>query len=158
LARDETEPWDGFPYDGYPEQLPIRPVDLVEEPYDPDSALDCLYYAGVFGYEHLSREQFDRMVRQVGEDGLHEGTDWETAEEYVRKGNGLPFAQWPPADDCPDPACGNHGRMGSMRTLAIFQEGEAETRRLWGPDCGSLQIIYQVCPLCSSVLTTNQCT
>jgi hypothetical protein len=158
LSRDETEPWDVFPYDGYPERLPMRPVELVEEPYNPDSALDCLYYAGVFGYEHLSQEQFNRMVQRVEEDGLHAGTDWETAKEYVLKGNGLPFAQWPPADDCPDPACGNHGRKGSMRTLAIFEEGEAETRRLWGPDCGSLQIIYQVCPLCSAILTTNQCT
>jgi hypothetical protein len=158
LDRDETGPWTGFPYDGYPERLPTRPVVLAEERYDPGRAEDALFYAGVFGYEALSREQFDRLVQRVETDGLHEGSAWETAEEYVREGNGLPFVQGPPANGCPDLRCANHGRKHALRTFAIFQEGEAEARWLWGPNCGSLQIIYQVCPRCSAILTTNQCT
>lgn len=62
----------------------------------------------------------------------------------------------PPAEDCPAPGCPNHGRGSSLRTLAIFQEGRPEARDLWGLNCGSLQIVYQICPICSAIRTTNQ--
>lgn len=160
LHRREPEAWEGFPCEGYPDRLPPEPVAFREVPYDPANPRDALSYAGVFGYDALSEEQLAGLARFVVEEGLYDPTfmDWETPEEYVREGVGFPFVQGPPEEDCPDPSCPNHGRASSLRTLAIFREGEEGARRLWGPNCGDLQIIYQVCPICRAIRTTNQCT
>ncbi len=45
-----------------------------------------------------------------------------------------------------------------MRTLAVFEEEEKRVRKLWGPHCDSLQIIYQICPKCNAIRVNNQCT
>ena len=108
----------------------------------------------------LTSDQFAGLARfVVGEEIFDPSfSDYETPEEYLREGNGLPFVQGKPTDDCPDPACPNHGRERSLRILAIFEEEAERVRLLWGPNCGSLQILYQVCPLCHAIRTTNQCT
>ena len=156
LHQRETRAWDGFPYDGYPDRLPASPLLLEEGVYDPSDPKNALFYAGVFGYDALSPEQFAALARQVEKDGLLDIFDYETGEGYLREGNCLPFSQGPPVEGCPAPGCPNHGRGSSLRTLAIFQEGRPEARDLWGPNCGSLQIVYQICPACSAIRTTNQ--
>ncbi len=50
-----------------------------------------------------------------------------------------------------------HERAGGLRTIGIFREEPARVRGLWGPNCGSLQIIYQICPECGAIRTSNQC-
>jgi hypothetical protein len=107
----------------------------------------------------LTPTRFDQLVRFVVKKGWFDPdvSDCETPEEYL-KANCWPFEQAIPDEDCPDPACGNHGQRRSLRTLAIFEEDERNVRALWGPNCGSLQIIYQVCPKCGAIRTTNQCT
>jgi hypothetical protein len=158
LHQAEKKAWPGFPFDGYPEKLPARPVAIEEGTYDPDKVRDGLFYAGVFGYGALSPKQYARLLRHVEKEGLPDLFGWESAEDYLNEGNPLPFVQGRPADDCPDSGCANHGRESSLRTFAIFQEGEEEARGLWGRNCGSLQIIYQVCPECAAIRTSNQCT
>ena len=159
LYQEEKKGWRGFPYSGYPEKLPVRPIAIEEGTYDPAAIEDGLHYGGVFGYGALSAEQYARLVHRVEEDNLADLFGYDSAEAYLQEGNGLPFVQGPPASDCPDPECDNHGRASSLRTFAIFEEDEDdEIRNLWGPDCGGLQIIYQVCPACAAIRTTNQCT
>lgn len=160
LHQTEAKGWRGFPYAGYSKKLPAQPVALQPGTYDPAKIEDALSYAGVFGYEALSAAQLGALQRYVETDLLPDQIySYETAEEYLEDGNGLPFVQGRPNDDCPDPACGNHGIASSLRTFAIFEEEETErVRELWGPNCGGLQIIYQVCPLCSAIRTSNQCT
>ena len=158
LHQTETKAWKGFPYAGYPAKLPAQPVALEPGTYDPAKIEDALFYAGVFGYGALSPAQLGALRRHVETDLLpNQDYSYETAEEYLEDGNGLPFVQGRPNDDCPDPACGNHGHASSLRTFAIFEDTE-RVDELWGPSCGSLQIIYQVCPLCSAIRTSNQCT
>jgi hypothetical protein len=158
LHQAEKKAWDGFPRDAYPEKLPVQPVALEETAYDPDKVEHGLFYAGVFGYRALSPEQYARLVRHVETEDLPDLFGWESAEAYLEEGNSLPFVQGRPVDDCPDPRCGNHGRASSLRIFAIFQEAEQEARTLWGPNGENLQIIYQVCPKCAAIRTSNQCT
>jgi len=152
----ETKAWDDFPYDGFPDRLPASPLMLEEGVYDPSDPENALFHAGVFGYDALSPEQFAALGCYVEKEGLVEIFGYDSVEDYLREGNGLPFGQGPPVEDCPNPECPNHGRESSLRTFAIFQEDWTEARKLWGPCCGSLQIIYQVCPVCSAIRTTNQ--
>jgi hypothetical protein len=129
---------------------------LEEGVYDPSDPENALLYAGVFGYDALSPEQFAALARHVEKDGLPDIFGYETGEDYLREGNCLPFTQGHPVEDCPAPECPNHGRVSSLRPFAIFREGRHEARTLWGPNCGSLQIVYQICPACSTIRTTNQ--
>lgn len=159
LHQTENKAWDDFPYDGFPERLPSSPIALEDAGYDPADKQDAIFYAGVFGYDFLSPEQFADLARHVESEGIpDDGQGWETGAEYLREGNCLPYAQGRPVEGCPDTGCRNHGREASLRTFAIFQEGRAEARTLWGPNCGSLQIVYQICPACSAIRTTNQAT
>jgi hypothetical protein len=160
LHQKETKAWDDFPYDGYPQKLPARALAMKEEPYNPRRTTDALVYAGIFGYDHLNPSQFSKLARFIEKRGFWDpnDSDYESAERYLREGNPWPFVQGPPECACPEPKCPNHGRPSSLRTFAIFEEEEQHVRKLWGPDCGSLQIIYQVCPECSAIVTCNQCT
>ena len=158
LHQGEAKAWEGFPYDGCPEKLPPRPIAFEEVSYDPGKVSDALFYAGVFGYSALSPKQYARLVRHVEKKRVAEMLGWESAEAYLEEGHGLPFVQGRPEDDCPDPSCPNHNRKASLRPFAIFQEEEKEVSKLWGKNCGNLQIIYQVCPKCGAIRTGNQCT
>ena len=46
----------------------------------------------------------------------------------------------------------------ALRPFALFQEADRTAKELWGPNSENLQIIWQVCPACSAILATNQCT
>jgi hypothetical protein len=158
LHRREKRAWDGFPYDGYPEKLPPEPIDISEVQYDPANPRNALSYAGVFGYDALSPGQFEELARFVVREGIYhpEISECETPEEFLED-NCWPFQQGKPEDVCPNASCANHRRPGALRPFAIFREERARVRGLWGPDCGSLQIIYQVCPACGAIRTGNQC-
>ncbi len=158
LHQTEKEAWPDFPYENYPEKLAPKPVAITEGLYDPNNVVDGLFYAGVFGYSALTTAQYTKVVEHANAKRYHEFLGWESAEAFVEEGNGLPFEQGPPVDDCPDPNCSNHGRKSSLRTFAIFQEEQSESRTLWGRNCDNLQIIYQVCPACAAIRTTNQCS
>jgi hypothetical protein len=82
LYLAEATAWEGFPYDGYPEQFKARPVAFEEGSYDPGSVSDALLYGGVFGYGALSPRQYARLVRHVEKKGLPEMFGWESAEAY----------------------------------------------------------------------------
>lgn len=159
LHQKESRAWPEFPYEGYPEKLPPQPVLLEEIPYDPGSPRDALVYAGIFGYDALTSNQRARLALFVVEEGIYDPeVDNEETPEAFLEANTWPFVQGLPEEDCPNRSCKLHGRPGSLRILAIFQEEEKEVRKLWGPNCGSLQIIYQICPVCGALRTTNQCT
>jgi hypothetical protein len=160
LHQQEAKPWEEFPTADYPATLPPRPLALVEGSYDPANPRDVLLHAGVFGYDHLAPGQFAAVVRYVVDEGIYEASPyaWASPEEYLRQGISLPFEQGRPQAPCPDPACANHARPTSLRTFALFQEAEGESRKLWGPNGENLQVIYQVCPQCQAIRTTNQCT
>jgi hypothetical protein len=158
LYQAEQTAWDGFPYFGYPASLPAEPITLKEKIYDPAKVEGIIAYAAVFGYGELSSKQHGKLIRFVEKHRFAEVTGFSSAVEWLQKGNGYPFVQGPPEDACPDPDCSNHDRKSSLRTFALFEEGPDRTRRLWGQNCGSLQIICQICPKCSAIHVSNQCT
>jgi hypothetical protein len=160
LHQGEKKAWDGFPTNTYPDELPPKPLALHEAAFDPGNPRDAFFYGGVFGYEHLSPKQFARVVRYVKGKGFYDSEDseYETAEEFLQQGSSLMFVQGRPTDACPNRRCSNHRRRSSLRTFAVFEEEDSKAKQLWGPNGENLQIIYQVCPACGAIHTTNQCT
>jgi len=157
LHQGETKVWRGFPSKEYPTALPAKPMDLREGIYDPGDPQNALMFGGVFGYDALTRRQFANLVKYVEQEDLPDMVGCESAEEYL-EGNGWPFLQGPPEDGCPDPTCRLHDVTGGLRTFALFQEEDRGASKLWGPNGENLQIVYQICPDCSAILTTHQCT
>lgn len=164
LYQKESKAWDDFPYDGYPKQLPVEPMSLKTVKYDLDKPKDAYIIAASFGINLLTDTQFAGLARYVAKRKLYpnpewSGFGWDSAEDFLREEHGWwPFVQGPPSEDCLNPACSDRGRRGAMRTFAVFEEEAEKVRSLWGPHCGSLQIIYQICPKCSAVSVSNQCT
>jgi hypothetical protein len=161
LHQSVTKAWKGFPSADYPAVLPGKPVGFGEVGYDPADPHDALCFSGVFGYDALTTEQYAALSRVVVEEGLYDPDDpmdYETPEDFVREGIAFPFVQGPPMDGCPDPSCRRHGVTRALRTFAIFQEDDKKSKNLWGRSCENLQIIYQICPACGAIRTTNQCT
>lgn len=153
LYQAEAKAWDDF-YGGYPERLPSSPLVLEEGVYDPSNPENALFYAGVFGYDALSPEQFAVLAHHVEKDELPDMFGYETGEDYLREGNCLPNIQGPPGRRLPGP------RVPQPRPGVVLEDlcdlPRRPARGLWGPNCGSLQIIYQICPACSAIRTTDQ--
>lgn len=161
LHQEQSKAWHGFPYHGYPKQLPERPVRFEEVPYDPENPRDVLFGWGVFGISHLTVKQYQKLKRHIRNDPHLQvvvSLDYATVDDFLQEGVASPFVQGRPVDGCPDSSCPRHKRTQSMRTFAVFQEQASEVRNLWGPSCESLQIIYQICPKCSAIRVSNQCT
>jgi hypothetical protein len=165
LHHKETKPWDDFPYEGYPEKLPAKPLLLQPGDHDPDRPKDAYVLAGAFGSEILTPGQFARLTHFIVENELYQDPDmiggwWESPEQYLRDPEAFswPFVQGRPDQNCPDQTCPNHGQRGALRTIAVFEEDKSEARRLWGPHCENLQIIHQICPQCAAIRVSNQCT
>jgi hypothetical protein len=157
LRQVEKRAWDGFPSKNFPATLPARPMDLLEAEYDRDCPQDVFLWSGVFGVESRTPKQFKALVKFVVKHGLYdpECTD-ESAEEYMREGTNSPFLQGVPNDPCPNPKCRRRRKRSALRPFAIFQEDDATNmKKLW--DGGDVQVIYQICPECQSILATNQC-
>lgn len=158
--QTEAKPWRGFPYPGYPTRLQPRPISYRLMPNDRDPQLDELKKIGVFGHDWLSRKQFGGLVRYVVQKGIWDRSisAWASPDEAVREAC-WPLIQGRPDNDCPDPRCRNHDQKGAMKVFSVFEEDSWEGgRQLWGPDCGSLQIIHEFCPSCGAIRATNQCT
>jgi hypothetical protein len=83
LRQGEAKAWDGFPSHGYPERFPALPLALEEGVYDPSNPKDACFYAGVFGYDALSREKFTDLARFVVEKGIFDPdiSDRETPDD-----------------------------------------------------------------------------
>lgn len=167
LHQADRQLWDGFPSADYPTILPVEPVAFRRRKYRATDPQDVYVWAGVFGYEHVSQRQFGRVVNWAQEVGVVDETDLsegETIESFLRESE-CPFVQGRPVEACPNPDCPNSRRKQSLKTLAVFSQelDPIERRRgkvksLWGDNCEDLQIIYQICPKCSAISTTNQCT
>lgn len=147
--------------DGCPDVLPSQPVSLVETPYNPDDISDVTFHAGVFGYDGLSPAQYAKVVRRAERDAPAFGYG-ESVDEFLSMQCG-PYFQGRPTDDCPTRACGNHGRPSSLRTVAVYIEDPIDWQKptsppAWWPDASGLMIVWQICPKCSAIQVTNQCT
>jgi hypothetical protein len=144
LAMGETEAWPGFPTPDFPDELPEVPVGLRADGYDPDNPAVAWMFSGLLGTEHLTDEQRRRVAAFAAESGL--------------AAVGWPYTGEPPADPCPDPACANHARPASLRTVALYQAGGRFAQTLWGPAPADVQLVYQMCPACGAITATSRAT
>jgi hypothetical protein len=131
----------------------LRPVS-----FDPKKPADAKRYVNVFGISKLTPKQqqafrkrckaeYDRFAPAPWDGPIEELIDLETA----------PCGQGRPRSPCPNPKCKNHSQPGSLQIFAIVPATPVPRVSLWGKYGGTTQIIYEMCPTCSSIAVTNQC-
>lgn len=122
--------------------------------FDPSSAEDALRLGGMFGFDHLTKQEMDRAIsieanrynnlfdewRSGGGVPGRDFPDW-TNEELLRNEYKEPYWQTRPYGVCLNPTCGNDNPR--LKTFAI-----CEIR--------SLQVIFRICNICSSINVSNQ--
>lgn len=113
-ADAEFDP--NYPYPNYPSVFPECRVALSKQKYDPSIAEDALSLAGIFGVDHLPKDEMLRAVKIVGEtsslfkDWGSKGIpgidfpEW-SPEDLVRREYCKPFLQTRPSRECKNPNC-----------------------------------------------------
>jgi hypothetical protein len=163
ISQEVTKAEKNSPYPGYPDRLAIRPIAFRRIPLVRSRPGDLMKILAVFGPASLSKREFS-TVRQyvIRKRILRESWGYRNVDEFLREDLAWPFIQGRPKSDCPDRTCKNHGKNGTMSPFAVFEEDGPNywesVESLWGPHSESLQIIYEYCPRCFAIFTTNQCT
>ncbi len=99
LYQEERKAWDDFPYDGYPEKLPVKPLTLSMVNHDPDNPKQAYVLAGAFGIDMLTAAQLKGLTRYIAKQHLYPnpewaGYGWDSPEEYLREAHSWwPFVQ-----------------------------------------------------------------
>mgnify|MGYP007059394867 FL=1 len=165
-VSDESE----YPYDGFPDQFDIRAVVATRSAFDPLNREHVREYIDVFGTESLGERSRRELIDDLRSDYnlLDEGPADDSDEALLMTISG-PSCQGHPENTCPNPGCGNHSAPRSMRIIAIVpaypfgDSVEHETLDVFSPwgeqcdlPCSDLEIVYEMCPVCSAIMATSQ--
>lgn len=146
-----------WPDENYPPEFPRSGINIVPVAYDPTNLEDAYRWAGVFGIGKLSdRDQAAAKARVAEKQealGFYApGTD----QEYEEALSG-PFVQGRPNNTCLNPDCPNHAHRGRLSTIAIVPAEPVPGVHTFGRHGGGVQLIVQLCGICHTIRTSNQC-
>jgi hypothetical protein len=145
-------------------EFPRVAVSVEETVFDPSDPEAAAAFIGVFGVDRVPERTRPKLRKLLArwyrrQEDLFEGPDEgppETLEELAQLFD-FPFQQGRPDSPCPDPRCENHGKAGSMRVLALVGSSPVPGVALWGESGEGVQLIFEICPLCRAICTSNQC-
>jgi hypothetical protein len=133
-----------FPYPGFPKQVPERSVRVAPLSYDEQKTLVFAFTA----QDQLNQEAISR------------------SDQAFLKRHGYPFTQvggiqfmmqGVPRNECPNPGCKYADCSNMHEVFAVVWNRPVPDFMLWGELGDFVQIIYQVCPCCSTIYTRNRC-
>ena len=142
----------------FPATLPVRPLVADRRPFEPHNPEHAWRYGGVFGVEHLGRNERLAVRRFETEHaliGLNDPT-WPTplADQL-----GMPFFQGKPDNvclnpECPLPEAPRPNERGRLKTFAIVENAPIEDFYFTGR-YDNFRLIYEVCRDCWSIHVSN---
>ena len=144
LDRDEYTP--DFPYPEFPPYLDFFSLDLVPISYDELRDITMHWFA----YEH------PELYRAIPSDEIHKFKN--LGYPVTRIGCAHNLLQLPRGECCPNPACEYHNETYWLTTIATVPEVPIRNLDLWRSDGQTIQIVYEICSLCSCIRTYNTCT
>lgn len=146
-----SEEW---PHDDYPTEFPQSSIKIAREDYDPTDLEDAYFWAGVFGIDKLSKRDHAAARKRAAK--LATGLGFaapKTEEEYAEALSG-PFTQGKPNAACLNPKCAGSKQGGSLVPFALMSPEPLPGIRPYG-DAG-VQLLFQICPRCSTIRASNQ--
>ncbi len=153
-----------FPDRDYPREFAPVPVVLRDQKFDRSDPEDILRLVGVFGVDRVPEGARPALRKLLKKEYREYAALFETAEdgtpdtlEGLARPFDYPFQQGRPDSPCPDPRCENHGKASSMHVLALVGSSPVPGVALWGESGEGVQLIFEICPLCRAICTSNQC-
>lgn len=153
LSSDER-----FPMKDFPTSFPTIPVELKSTQFNPSNPEDAGKYFNVFGISKLSPND-----QQAFLDGFlawwnqFAPEPWTGTMEELLEYHSGPTVQQHPASRCPNPKCRNHNQRRKMNIFALIPSDPHPGISLWGKGGRGTQIVFEICPECSSIVASNQC-
>ncbi|MBT4867839.1 MAG: hypothetical protein HON53_22285 [Planctomycetaceae bacterium] len=150
---------DRFPGDDFPAAFPVTPLQTQSVTFDPTKVQDVSSYVNAFGIANLSltdqqsflkdcKQSWDKYAPEPWTGPLEELLDHQTG----------PACQGPPNSECANPNCANHTKKRELELFAVVPATPVPKISLWGEWGDDTQILFEICPLCFTIVVTNQCT
>lgn len=147
---------ESWPSKDYPPEFPASDVSIFECQFDPTDPEDAYMWAGVFGVSKLSASDRELVKRRVERDCEYTYDFTDATEEEYDDAMCFPFMQGKPDNRCLNPDCGNHGLNGQLDVIALVPPEPVSGVSLWGGS--DVQLIFELCPLCDTIRSSNQST
>jgi hypothetical protein len=145
---------ESWPASGFPMEFARHDIKLTAHPFDLRNLDDACEWAGIFGIGHLDDSQRAVLRKRVEEYCHRMGEyppDGDDLSEYLCS----PFSQGPPNSCCINSKCENHEVRKSLRVFAIVPHEPVPGLEIWGG--AYVQTIFEICPLCNTIRSSNQC-
>ena len=146
-----TESW---PAPDFPMEFDQHPVNLSAYSFDPTNLDESETWSGVFGVDHLTTRQRTKLKKRIAKQCKAFGEyppDSDDLSEFLRS----PFWQGPPRNCCLNPDCKNFQLRNSLNVFAIVPCEPIPGLLIWGG--AEVQTIFEICPLCYTIRSSNQC-
>lgn len=137
-------PHEDFPYEGFPEELPEQRVRLERLSYDDQKTLVYAFTAR----DCLSEEAISMRDRRFLKDSGY---------PFTQVGGIQYMMQGVPELRCPNSKCKYAEYSNMHEVFAVVWNNPIPGFKLWGEYGDFSQIVYQVCPKCSTVFACNRC-
>ena len=145
---------ESWPSPDFPMEFTVHSVKVSTRLFDPSSLEESETWAGVFGIEHLNKKQRAKLRKRIEKHcktfGMYPPSDDDLAE-FLNS----PFWQGPPKGTCLNPSCSNYRLSNTLNVFAIVPHDPIPGLEIWGG--ADVQIIFEICPLCHTIRSTNQC-
>ena len=150
---------DRFPGEEFPQEFPRTPLTTRAVPFDPSDLEHVARYVDAFGIGSLSLDNQRAFLQECKRWWDESAPDpWtRPLEELLQQCPG-PACQGPPNSACANPECVNHSIKGHLELFALVPAVPISNVLLWGHEYEDTQILFEICPLCSTIVVTNQCT
>ncbi|GAB5406966.1 MAG: hypothetical protein Aurels2KO_51970 [Aureliella sp.] len=145
---------ESWPASNFPIEFARHDIKLTTHPFDPRNLDEASEWAGIFGIRHLNASHRAELRKRVEEYCDRVG-------EYPPNGDDLseylcsPFWQGPPNNCCINPKCENHSVPKSLQVFAIVPHEPVPGLEIWGG--ADVQTIFEICPMCYTIRSSNQC-
>lgn len=152
---------DAFPHEDYPVAFRKASVQICKTHFNHKDTEHAIAFAGVFGFDWVPKRERPKMHKILAEKypnySIDDDEPPESFEELA-KAFESPFMQGRPDSKCPNRKCPNHKHHGRMQVLATVDNKPVPRVSLWGKWGEGVQLIFEICPKCRSIYTSNQCT
>lgn len=133
---------DDFPYEGFPRLLPEHAVSARSLTYDEQKTLVYSFVAR----DHLA----ERAISEVDKEFLKK-----TEYPFTQLGGIQYMTQGVPQQRCPNQKCECSKYSNMHKVFGVVWNNPVPGFQLWGDDYS--QIIFQICPECSTICVCNRC-
>jgi len=153
---NNTSQHEEFPTENYPFVFPLQEVRVTKLPYNSASPSDAIAFAGVFGIDDLAPQDRESVLQQERFDyELVNGEPPENEAGLIKSLSG-PLLQEVPSGICLNPECACFRTGEKLLPFCVVPSQPVHQFWLFGADQQNVQVVFEVCVSCGTVVASNQ--